>query len=200
MRRARLSDVHPYIMANGEITLAGAALAVALTALFIAVGQLPQQVFWYHRRLSALPVLSTRSLGSQNTFDMAMESVPLRGQIRDTTPCPGDECTLPSQTSDDRPPNNKRLIVAVDRTGSDANPVLSEKQKPENTDLVGWVELLKQLELLQQATWNELGAYLQTKSSRTPDALVLSPAMVLREWSWEYDYTKSLCLNLVHCS
>ena len=42
---ARLSGVHPYIVANGEITLAGAAFAVALTALFIAVGQLLQQVF-----------------------------------------------------------------------------------------------------------------------------------------------------------
>ena len=80
----------------------------------------------------------------------------------------------------------KRLIVAVDHTGSDANPIPSEKQKQENTDLVGWVELLKQLELLHQATWNELGAHLHTKSSKIPDALVLSPAMVLREWSWEY--------------
>jgi hypothetical protein len=32
-------------MANGEISLAGAALAVALTALAIAIGQLLQQVF-----------------------------------------------------------------------------------------------------------------------------------------------------------
>jgi hypothetical protein len=49
---------------------------------------------------------------------------------------------------------------------------------------VGWISLLKQLEYLQQAIWEELGAVDHHKE--TPTSMILSPAMVLREWSWDF--------------
>jgi hypothetical protein len=69
-------------MPNGEISLAGAALAVALTALAIAIGQLLQQVFSTaegYRRCQH----SAGALGSQDTPYLAMEPVQIRGQVHD---------------------------------------------------------------------------------------------------------------------
>jgi hypothetical protein len=178
-------------MANGEITLAGAALAVALTALFIAIGQLLQQVFGtaegYRRCQSS--VLGPWARKTRLTWRWSQ----FRFEVKFTTPHLVLETNVPfqvrRQTINHR--KTKRFVVAVDHTGSDASPIPSEKHKQENTDLVGWVELLKQLELLQQVTWNELRAHSPTKSSKVPGAVVLSPAMVLREWSWEYDYAEN---------
>jgi hypothetical protein len=178
-------------MANGEITLAGAALAVALTALFIAIGQLLQQVFGtaegYRRCQSS--VLGPWARKTRLTWRWSQ----FRFEVKFTTPHLVLETNVPfqvrRQTINHR--KTKRFVVAVDHTGSDASPIPSEKHKQENTDLVSWVELLKQLELLQQVTWNELRAHSPTKSSKVPGAVVLSPAMVLREWSWEYDYAEN---------
>lgn len=173
-------------MANGEISLAGAALAVALTALAIAVGQLLQQAFstaeGYRRCQHS--VLGSWARKTRLTWRWSQ----FRFEVKFTTP------DIILQTNVPIPPSRKvaerrlvkREVVAIDHSGLRTNSLPVERREETSTDQVGWISLLKQLEYLQQAVWEELGAVDHKKSSETPSSMILSPAMVLREWSWDF--------------
>ncbi|KAF3052082.1 hypothetical protein E8E11_009503 [Didymella keratinophila] len=171
-------------MANGEISLAGAALAVALTALAIAIGQLLQQVFstaeGYRRCQHS--VLGPWARKTRLTWRWSQ----FRFEVKFTTP------DIILQSNIPIPPSRKvaerrlvrRDVVAIDHSGLWTHPIPVERHEETSTDQVGWISLLKQLEYLQQAIWDELGAVKHHKE--TPTSTILSPAMVLREWSWDF--------------
>lgn len=173
-------------MANGEISLAGAALAVALTALAIAVGQLLQQVFstaeGYRRCQHS--VLGPWARKTRLTWRWSQ----FRFEVKFTTP------DIVLQTNVPMPVSRKvlqqmlikREVVAVDHSGINTSSISVERREEMSTDQVGWISLLKQLEHLQRATWEELGAVDTRKPLETPTAIMLSPAMALREWSWDF--------------
>ncbi|KAF3033030.1 hypothetical protein E8E12_002395 [Didymella heteroderae] len=171
-------------MANGEISLAGAALAVALTALAIAIGQLLQQVFstaeGYRRCQHS--VLGPWARKTRLTWRWSQ----FRFEVKFTTPDIILQTNVPISPS--RKVAERRLVkrdvVAIDHSGLRTNSIPVERREETSTDQVGWISLLKQLEYLQQTTWEELGAVDHKKE--TPSSMILSPAMVLREWSWDF--------------
>ncbi|KAF9696366.1 hypothetical protein EKO04_005639 [Ascochyta lentis] len=173
-------------MANGEISLAGAALAVALTALAIAVGQLLQQVFstaeGYRRCQHS--VLGPWARKTRLTWRWSQ----FRFEVKFTTPDIILQTNVPIPASRKILQRTlvKREIVAIDHSGTNTTSIPVEDREETSTDQVGWISLLKQLEHLQRATWEELKALDARKSFERPTTLILSPAMVLREWSWDF--------------
>jgi hypothetical protein len=183
---AQSLDCRNTYMADGEISLAGAALAVALTALAIAVGQLLQQVFstaeGYRRCQHS--VLGPWARKTRLTWRWSQ----FRFEVKFTTPdiILSTDAPMPVRRKVVERKPVKRDIVAVDHSGLYAASIPVERSEENNTDQVGWISLLKQLEHLQQATWEELSSVDTRKSLETPSAMILSPAMVLREWSWDF--------------
>jgi hypothetical protein len=173
-------------MADGEIGLAGAALAVALTALAIAVGQLLQQVFstaeGYRRCQHS--VMGPWARKTRLTWRWSQ----FRFEVKFTTPDIILQTNVPMPISCKVPERSvvKRDVIAVDHSGLRTNSTPVERREETSTDQVGWISLLKQLEHLQEATWSELGTLDPRKSSEVPAMMILSPAMVLREWSWDF--------------
>lgn len=173
-------------MANGEVTIASAALAVALTALVIAVGQLLQQVFSTaegYRRCQR-SVLGDWAQGTRLQWRWTQ----FRFEVKFVTPAIVLRTNVPVEITS-RADNNKRHptmrpVAPVDHTGRSA--MLIPPKSKENTDLVGWISLLKQIELLQQSVWEEMRAIDYEKLAVTPNDLVLSPALEPREWSWDF--------------
>jgi len=174
-------------MADGEISLASAALAVALTALVIAIGQLLQQIFstaeGYRRCQDSVIgdwALRTRLRWRWSQF---------RFEVKFTTP------ELVLQTNVDAVYNVEKLgrsgtgrhrdVFSIDCTGRNAPSKSIQGPGDESTDLVGWINLLKQLQLLHSGVWEELEAVDISKQSIPMQDIVLSPGWVPHEWSWD---------------
>lgn len=172
-------------MADGEISIASAALAVALTALVIAVGQFLQQVITAegYRRCQR-SVLGDWAAGTRLVWRWSQ----FRFEVKFVTPAivlrtnvKAEISSLPEKTKHQP---TIRPVVPVDHTGRSAMSIPAKSD--ENTDLVGWISLLKRIELLQQSVWEEMGAIDYEKLKITPNDIVLSPALDPREWSWDF--------------
>ncbi|KZM26777.1 hypothetical protein ST47_g2084 [Ascochyta rabiei] len=128
---------HPKSMANGEISLAGAALAVALTALAIAVGQLLQQVFstaeGYRRCQHS--VLGPWARKTRLTWRRSQ----FRFEVKFTTPDIILQTNVPMPVSRKMLPRLpvKREVVAVDHSGANATSIPVEGREETSTDQVG---------------------------------------------------------------
>lgn len=173
-------------MADGGISFSGAALAVALTALIIAAAQVLQQVFSTaegYRRCQP-SVLGSWAHKTRLTWRWSQ----FRFEVKFTTPDIILQTNVPMPVKRDVLHQKliKRDVFAVDHSGLHTTWIPVERGEETSTDQVGWITLLEQLEHLQHVTWEELSAVDPRTSSETPITMVLSPAMVLREWSWDF--------------